>query len=263
IPQPPAPPQKGTLDLLLEQAGDRTRPTRATAAPPLQVSRARYDNPAHPGALALTVIHLGGVLAGDRYDMRVALGPGAHASITTAAATQVYRMPEGEAEQTLRISLAPGSRLDWLPEPLILFGGSRFRQRTLVELAPGARLALLEVLTPGRLARGECFAFERYEGRVEISAPGGRLLAAERALLEPARRPPSTPGMFGDTPVLGSLYLLGDFDAEAAAARLHAREQPALGATPLPGGCGLLVRLLGPSPSAVQRLLKEVLSAEF
>lgn len=252
----------GTLDLLLERVAGRTRPVRALAAPPLQLSRSRYDNAARFEDVALTLVHLGGVLQGDRYALRVELGPQAGAMITSAAATQVYRMPEGEARQELLLRLGPGSRLDWLPEPLILFGGARFRQTTRVELAPGARLALLDVLVPGRLARGECFAFERYEARLEICASDGRLLAAERALLEPGHASPAALGILDAGPVLGSLFLLGDQpDPDRAAARLHARECLRLGAAVLPGGCGLLVRLLGDSPSAVRRELLDIHAA--
>lgn len=252
----------GVLDLLLERVGGRTRPVRSLAAPPLQLSRARYDNPDRPEDLALTLVHLGGVLQGDCYTLRVELGPRAGAAVTSAAATQVYRMPEGQASQELLLRLGPGSRLDWLPEPLILFGGARFRQTTRVELAPGARLALLDVLAPGRLARGERFAFERYEARLEICAADGRLLAAERALLEPGRHSPAAAGLLDAGPVLGSLFLLGGQpDPERAAAQLHARECPRLGAAVLPGGCGLLVRLLGDSPSAVRRELLDIRAA--
>ena len=90
--------------------------------PPLQLSRARYDNPARPEQVSLTLIHLGGILSGDRYDLNVTLGAAASARITTAAATQVYRMPAGEATQALHLCLGPDSRLEWLPEPTILRG---------------------------------------------------------------------------------------------------------------------------------------------
>src|SRR5436309_3113197 len=40
--------QEGRLDLLLERAGAITRPVRCAVQPPLQLSRARYDDPARP-----------------------------------------------------------------------------------------------------------------------------------------------------------------------------------------------------------------------
>src|SRR3954471_23875671 len=93
--------QEGRLDLLLERAGAITRPVRCAVQPPLQLSRARYDDPTRPDDPALTLIHLGGILAGDHYNLSITLGDAAGARLTTAAATQVYRMPQGEATQAI------------------------------------------------------------------------------------------------------------------------------------------------------------------
>jgi urease accessory protein len=260
--------QEGRLDLLLERSDGQTRPARCAVQPPLQLSRARYDDPARPDQPALTLIHLGGTLAGDRYDLRIQLGTGASARLTTAAATQVYRMPQGEATQDIDLVLGPGSQLEWLPEPTILFGGARFTQTISVTLGAGARLALLDVLVPGRLARGEAYQFERYAARVEVCDAAGRLLLAERALLEPCRHPLNAPGLLGATPVLGSLYILGDaVDAEHGCALVARREGAMvkmaidLGAAVLPNGCGMLVRALGAAPSQVRGALLKVWEA--
>jgi urease accessory protein len=254
-------PVAGRLDLLLAHDGVITRARRAFASPPLQLSRLRYDDPADPGAAVLTLLHLGGVLAGDRVQMRVEVGPGAAAQIPMAAATQVLRMPEGDAAHTLEIVLAERSRLAWLAQPLILFAGARFSQSTHITLAAGAQLALLDVLAPGRLARGERWQFARYESRLEVCDPGGRLLVAERAVIEPARSIPFVPD---HAPVAGSLYLLGDtVDAERLASELHAAAPPGMGATVLPNGAGLLVRALGPTPSEVHRALSRIIYARW
>jgi urease accessory protein len=248
----------GKLDLALELLEGSTRPRRTEARPPLQLSRARYDLAGRPETVAFTLVHLGGILDGDRYDLSVQLGPDASAQITTAAATQVYRMPHDDARQDMMLRLAAGSHLAWLPEPLILFAGARFTQTTRVELAPGARLGLLDVLVPGRLARGEVGQFERYESRLEVCAPDGRCLVAEHALLEPRRRPIMAPGMLGRTPVLGSLYILdAAIDAERWCAWVNQCDDPGLGATILPNDCGLLIRALGEAPSAVHAKLRE------
>jgi urease accessory protein len=251
--------QTGALDLRLERVGATTRPARRVAHPPLQLSRVRHDVAGQPGAAALTLVHLGGILAGDRYDIQVALGPHAAATVTTAAATQVYQMPYGEARQDIRLQLGAGSRLAWLPEPLILFAGSRFTQTTKVELAPGALLGLLDVLVPGRLARGEIHQFDRYEARLEVCSPDGRCLVAERAVLEPRRRDPAAVGALGFTPVLGSLYILGDgVDAEYWCSWINQRDDRALAGAILPNRAGLLVRTAEATPSVVQTRLRRL-----
>jgi urease accessory protein len=246
----------GRLELELDQVDGVTRPRRALAQPPLQLSRVRYDDPHAPDSAVFTLLHLGGVLAGDRVAMYVELDAGARAQVHMAAATQVYQMPSGDAAHTIDLRLGPGSRLAWLAQPLILFGGARFSQSTSVTLAPGARLALIDVLVPGRLARGERDKFEHYAARLEVCDSAGRCLLAERALIEPRRHTTATPGQLGDTPVVGSLYLLGDtVDAERLATALHDERDPLLGATTLPNGAGLLVRTLGSAPSAVHARL--------
>jgi urease accessory protein len=247
----------GLLDLRLgcDPAGV-TRPLRALAHPPVQLSRVRYDDPTRPDTAVFTLLHLGGVLAGDRVNMALRLERGAEARVRMAAATQVLRMPSGGATHALDIHLGAGSTLDWLAEPLILFGGARFSQATLVTIEPGARLALLDILVPGRLARGERYAFERYDMRLEVFGPGERLLAAERARLLPREHALGVPGVLGETPVVGSLYLLGDtLDAERLAARLHDEAEPRLGVSVLPNGCGVLVRALAATPSGARKLL--------
>lgn len=247
---------RGQIELALALRDGVTRPLRCLAAPPLQLSRARYDSPRHPGRAVFTALQLGGVLAGDHYSVCVTVEEGAEATIVGGAATQVLQMVTGEASQTLTLRAAAGARLLWLPEPLILFGGAAYSQQTRVELAPGALVVLLDVLTPGRLARGERFRFRRYETRVAIHDAGGRLLAAERASLEPARHTMAAPGLFGQLPVLGSLFLLGDrLDADGLAATLQGDLGASGGAGALPGGAGVVARLMGDSPSVVRATL--------
>lgn len=261
LPAAPAAPDLslGRLELELALRDGVTRPLRCLAAPPLQLSRARYDDPRHPGRVVFTALQLGGVLAGDQYTVGVTVHPGAQAAVVGGAATQVLQMAAGEAGQGLTLRAGAGSRLLWLPEPLILFGGAAYSQHTRVELGPGALVVLLDVLVPGRLARGERFRFRRYTATTTIYGAGGRLLAAERAALAPAQEDLAAPGRFGPLPVLGSLYLLGDqIDAEGLAAELQAGLGATGGAGALPGGAGVLVRLAGEAPSAVRSALLRV-----
>ncbi|MFE1177352.1 urease accessory protein UreD [Streptomyces sp. NPDC058773] len=90
-------------------------------------------------------------LGGDRLAIEVTVGPGAALHLTTAAATVALpgRTP-GHATYDVRLTVADGARLDWLPEPLISAAGSELRMTTTVELAPTARLVLREEQVLGR-----------------------------------------------------------------------------------------------------------------
>ncbi len=94
----------------------------------------------------------------------VEVGPGAHACLTTPSAlTKVYRTAGEPAAQAVRLVVAPGATLEWVPDHTIPFAGSDFRQSIEAEVAerrlPGAGGRVLG----GALAAGERWRFRRLE----------------------------------------------------------------------------------------------------
>jgi urease accessory protein len=154
--------------------------------PPWRVVRAFVA----PGGGRLVHLHnvSGGVLAGDRLSLDVEVKAGAAAQITTTGATRLYRHRAGAAdsEQQARFSVGEGALLEYLPDVVIPYAGSRHFQRAEFRLGSGASLYWWEVLAPGRLASGERFAFERLCVKTEIYA-GSRPVLREDFLLEPGR----------------------------------------------------------------------------
>jgi len=132
----------------------------------------------------------GGILAGDRLRLDVEIYPGEIAQITTTGATRLYRHRRGAAdsEQFTVISVGEGALMEYLPDAVIPYAGSRHTQRTEIKLASGAALFWWEILAPGRQAAGERFAFERLCVQSEVRA-GTRPVVRERFLLEPAAKP--------------------------------------------------------------------------
>src|SRR4029077_7476110 len=53
------------------------------------------------------------------------------------------------------VAVASHGRLDWLPQPMILFEGARVRRSLAVDLASGATLLAVEGVILGRTAMGE------------------------------------------------------------------------------------------------------------
>jgi urease accessory protein len=219
--------------------------------PPLKVVRAFTLS---DGA-ALAHLHnvSGGVLGGDRLETRVEVGRGASAQLTTTGATRLYRCGDGarDAAQLNEVIVGEGGLLEYLPDALIPFAGSRFRQETRVELEPGAGLFWWEAVAPGREARGESFDYERLELKLEIGA-AGRVIALERSCLEPRVRPPDSPARLGGYRYFASFYVCRVGLSEArwfaleselseVAARLSRAGEAVWGVSVLPAH-GLLVR---------------------
>ena len=137
-----------------------------------------------------SLVHLnnvsGGVLAGDRLMLDVDVQAGAAAQITTTGATRLYRHRSGAAdsEQLATFAVGDGALLEFLPDAVIPYAGSRHVQRTEFQLGRGSTLFWWDVLAPGRLAAGERFAFERLRVQSQVYV-GVRPVLQEDYILEP------------------------------------------------------------------------------
>src|SRR5262245_24437138 len=145
----------------------------------------------------LTIVNSsGGVLGGDLLDIRVDLDAGAQLRLRTQAATKVYRSVSGSARSISRFTLAPAAALDYLPDEVIPFAGSDYEQQTIVDLDAGAIALVSEIVTAGRLARAECFAFAHLALDVRC-VHRGRLLYRDRAELRPGADPLTASAVLG------------------------------------------------------------------
>jgi urease accessory protein len=129
----------------------------------------------------------GGLLAGDRLETDIVLGPGTRVCLSTPSATRVYRSPGPVAVQRVTMDVGRGAALEWLPDHLIPSPGARLRQTTEIRLAADATLLYLDAWATGRAARGEAWGFDLLDSSLLVRDEAGPLLR-ERAIL--AGRPP-------------------------------------------------------------------------
>jgi urease accessory protein len=150
--------------------------------PPLKVIRA------FPVADGGALVHLhnvsGGVLGGDQLEISVHVGTRAYAQLTSTSATRIYRSQPHlpAATQMMEMVVEEGGLLEYLPDPIIPFAGSRYIQRSSVKLAANAGLFWWETLAPGRTAHDEVFKYGLLHVDLDISAQG-KPLAIERVRL--------------------------------------------------------------------------------
>ena len=206
----------------------------------------------------------GGVVGGDRYAISMTLEDGARACVTTASATKIYDSAGRMARQSFEVVLQAGAVFEYLPEQIIPFAGSVFRQDMTVRLGHGALAVLAEIVAPGRLARGEAFLYEDYSSGLSVADSQCRLLVRERTRLQPKSwEGGSGLGLLEGYAYLATLYVLGECcgRADELADDLHgllaARPRGIGGATALERG-GVAVRLLAEDHETVSRTLHAV-----
>lgn len=210
----------GEGSLHFERSGDRTVLRKAQAHSPLRFLTPR--NHGHASWVYLSSLG-GGFVDKDHVRLDLNVGAGASAFVSTQGPTRVYRSPRGCRNQ-LQVQVEAGGFLAWVPDPLSLFTGARFEQATELTLHPKASLLWVDVLTAGRVAQGEFWAFEHYVAQLKVRR--------EKELLSETLRLDSLPGplaeRMGRFSALGSILLVGPL-VKAGLSRAHAvAESPLL-----------------------------------
>lgn len=252
---------RGTLTAVLARQGDRTVLRRYAATAPLRLFGPLYRDAAGGAQLYLTNT-TAGILQGDVLEVDVTLEAGASALLTAPAAQKVFSMRGGGAAQTCRFRLGPGARLVYWPDQVIPFRDCDYRQETEFHLEDGAAVVAADLLSPGRVAYGEAFAFGHLDLRTRFYL-NSRLMLADLLQCRPE-------GEGRDLTVWGRLeghrYLANIYAAGAGVTRALAEDTAVRVAAAversggrLLAGCsqpweqGLVVRMLGETLEAVRQ----------
>lgn len=149
------------------------------------------------GRVLVQLLNVGpGLLAGDRYELRVKLGSGAKVVLVNQSATKLHTIPSGGfARQRLKVEVAADAALEYYPGLTLPFRDSDVDFETMVQLSGNARFAILEQWAMGRMGGGESFAFRRLSNQLRVSR-NRHLVYADRLDLTPplAKRPGITDG---------------------------------------------------------------------
>ena len=143
---------------------------------------------------------MSGPLGGDRFAVEARVERGARLRVGSAAATiALPGQAKGEAHYDVRLDVADGAELVWLPEQLISAKGSDLYVTTRAELGADARLVLREEQVLGRVGEEP----GRLTSRLAVRVQGRTLLDQELAC------GPGAPGGWDGPAVLGGHRAVG------------------------------------------------------
>lgn len=144
---------QGSGRISTKLSGDRTRIDRL-----YQQGAARIRVPDHPGRTDLEAVIIntaGGVTGGDDLAWEASAGAGTHLTVTTQACEKVYKADQDTADVNVRLDVAAGATLNWLPQETILFNKARLSRTIEAHLHGNASLLLVEPVIFGRRAMNE------------------------------------------------------------------------------------------------------------
>jgi urease accessory protein len=245
----------GHIALEVGARGGVTRRVRVSEDGPLRVRFPRPDS----ASLEATIVNTaGGIAGGDKHRIDIAAACGSRLTVTTAAAEKIYRSLGPDAEIDVRLSVASGGRLAWLPQETILFDQARLSRRIEADVAAGASLIMAEAIVFGRSAMGEVvehgFLSDRWRLRRD-----GQLLFAETARLDgPISRRLAERAVGSDAIAIASVLAIPGDDAAAE----RVRAQSFSGEVGVSAWNGLAVaRLCAKDGAALRTDLAAVLTA--
>jgi urease accessory protein len=175
-------------------------------------------------------------------------------------------MPAGSAEQRMRIVCAPGSYLEYLPDPQILFPGSSCRSLVSVGLS-GDGIAVVSDSFLQHDPNGSGGTFAAYFSEIVIEDADGAVLAIDRLNIDGLAFQSGRAGISGAYAAQGTMIVAGlDLPVPAILAALRAvgrdgDAEAAIGASQLPNSAGVLARVLAADGAALRRAMHRAWSA--
>jgi urease accessory protein len=237
------PPRPGRGTLVFRASAGRTFVARAHAESPLKLLLPKNHGDARWAFLAT---YGGGLVDGDAIALDVTVERGARALLGTQASTKVYRSPRAGTRHSLVAEVEDDALLVIVPDPVAPFAGASYEQRATYRLAPRASLVVFDALSSGRSARGERWAFARYDTRTRIER-AGEIVANDAIVLDATEADVArTMGRFD---AIATLFAFGPAATRAAvlasvSGRLERRAEVLAVASPL-GNDGAMLRIAG------------------
>jgi urease accessory protein len=194
------------LELNFTLDTDCTRMSVPVQEPPWRVIRA-FPNPQRQAVVHLHNVS-GGILSGDSLDLAIEARTQTRVQVTSVGATRIYRRRDGgeTARLSTAIRVGEGATLEYLPDVIIPFSGSRFSQSTTVSLGLNAGFIWWESVAAGRIASGEEFAFDCLRSEASVLF-GTRPIALERYSLTPSAGDQRSVARWGRFRYSATLYI--------------------------------------------------------
>lgn len=240
--------RSGTARLTVESVSGRSAVTSAFASSPLKLltPRSRGDS-----VWAYTSSFGGGFVAGDETRLDLRIGKSARCFLGTQASTKIYRNPRALAcGHVTQAAVEENALLVFAPDPVQPFASSSYTQRQIFQLGTGAGLVLVDWFTSGRAARGERWAFNRFQSRNDVFLCGERIFM-DSVLLDSAADAITSPHRTGRFNCFALLLLVGEPLQPAAASLLEAisanpvKRSASLVASASPVRGGAILRMAG------------------
>ncbi|MGJ4946519.1 urease accessory protein UreD [Bradyrhizobium sp. HKCCYLS1011] len=240
--------------LSVDHAGGRSILRRQHVGYPLHVTRGFYLDALRPDLLTLYLQSAsGGLYAGDRIALDLAVARDAAFHLTTQAATVVHDRRGIGAVQRQTVNVDTNAFCAITTDPYVLFPGASLALETTAVVAANAVLCVADGFAMHD-PRANGRAFAEFSSRLRIVRPDGRLLLQDAGRISGDE----LHGALGARTASASLVLIAPLDQLPPLQTLQqvADKSGALaGASAAPNEAGIVLRILAPDGGALSRAM--------
>ncbi|MCC8042506.1 MAG: urease accessory protein UreD [Oscillospiraceae bacterium] len=194
------------LNLTAENRNGQTVITHSSFTAPLKIAQPFYRD---GYTEVMMMAAAAGILEGDFYDISLTVRKGAALKFTEQSYTKIFKSGKKGSSRRIRITVESGGRLHYLPTPTIPFAGSAFCDSTEIHLESGSKFIMTDILSAGRIAMNERFAFKSYRTRTAVYSDE-RLCFLDNRRLVPSKCDLAGIGFFEGYSHCGMMYIFGE-----------------------------------------------------
>lgn len=220
-----------------------------------------------------------GIMEGDRQQMEFEVKAGASLEFISQAYEKIHEMKSGCAARQTKVTVHSGGSFYFHPQPTIPFKASAFENRMEIYLEDDTtQFRMSEILSCGRYARGERFAYRSYLNLVEIYR-GQTMIYRDNTRYDPAMFDMEGMGMYESYTHLSNIFISRPADPEAFKQKVREilskasdlsygqdgeenADHPLEGGVTLLSGGDLVVRIFGSRAQDLERLNEKIVAIQ-
>ncbi len=257
---------KGLVDVELKQEkNSKTIIKNLLVKPPLLIQKAMYPDVNNPNTAHIYIMSsAGGILQGDKLQIKIKSSENSNAVITTQSATKIYNTENHIPSQIIDITVEKNSYLEFIPKQIIPHKYAEFLQIANLKVDNSSTLIYSETIACGRIAHGEEFDFKSLIFRTKAVNEKDEVLFSDAMNIEPKSRKKVFENLYGKKKIFSTVYIISkEFDNEKLDADINLlliRSQIMGGVSQLPHESGIIVRMLSDSIDEIEEVIFNITS---
>ncbi len=252
---------EGLVDVELRQEkNSKTVIKNLLVKPPLLIQKALYPDTCNPNTAHIYVMSsAGGILQGDKLQIKIKASENSNAIITTQSATKIYNTENHIPSQTIDIIVEKNSYLEFIPKQIIPHKYAEFLQIANLKVDHSSTLVYSETISCGRIAHGEEFDFKSLIFRTKAVNENNEILFSDAMNIEPKLGKKAFESLYGKKKIFSTVYIISkQFDNEKLDTRINSfliKSKIMGGVSQLPHESGIIVRMLSNSIDEIEEII--------